>query len=148
MSEIKKVENATPGMAHSDSGATGLEASLPKGSGPAGIVPDPQPSANIIHVVVDQMPQYPGDMNDYLSKNIQYPEAARGANVQGRVAVQFVVNEDGTISNAKVIRQIGAGCDEEALRVIRSMPKWKPGKNNGIPVKVLFTQPIVFKLDQ
>ena len=97
---------------------------------------------------VEQMPVYNGDLNAFISKNIQYPELARTNGIEGRVAVQFVVNEDGSITDVKVTRGIGGGCDEEAVRVIKSMPKWKPGRNNGVPVKVYFTQPITFRLSE
>ena len=82
----------------------------------------------------------------YLSKNIRYPEQAKKENIQGRVYVTFVVEKDGSITNAKVLRSIGGGCDEEALRVVNAMPKWEPGKLQGTPVRVQFNLPIVFKL--
>jgi protein TonB len=72
---------------------------------------------------------------------------ARETHIEGRVTIKFVVNEDGSISNAKVVRAIGGGCEEEALRVINSMPKWKPGKQNGKAVKVYFTLPVNFVLN-
>ncbi|MES2703933.1 MAG: energy transducer TonB [Bacteroidota bacterium] len=95
---------------------------------------------------VEQMPQFAGNMSDYLSKRINYPEVARNNGIQGRVVVKFVVNEDGTVSDAVVVKGIGGGCDEEALRIVRSMPAWKAGKQNGIPVKVYFTLPLSFVL--
>ena len=146
MREVKKLGDARPGKCNVDTGSNYLGPSGPIGKMTVGkdIVTQP-PSAPL--VVAEQMPQYIGDLNSYLAKNIQYPEAARNGGVEGRVGVEFVVNEDGSISNVKVIHSIGAGCDEEAMRVIRSMPKWKPGRNNGVPVKVMFTQPISFKLE-
>ena len=96
--------------------------------------------------VVEQMPEFQGDMVAYLSKQLIYPPLARDNNIQGKVFIQFVVNEDGSVSNAKVIRGIGSGCDAEALRVVNSMPKWKPGKQNGKAVKVYYTLPIRFLL--
>lgn len=95
---------------------------------------------------VEQMPQFVGDINDYLGKHLQYPESALSAGIEGRVNIEFVVNEDGSVSNARVTRGIGGGCDEEALRIINGMPRWKPGKQNGTPVKVYFILPIVFQL--
>jgi len=122
-------------------------------SGPTGIAPV-DPTGNVqapqppkVYSYVEQMPSAPYEMNEYLAKNIHYPKAARKASVQGRVIVQFVVNEDGSISDVKVLRGIGAGCDEEAARVVREMPKWKPGKQNGKAVKTSFTQPISFRLE-
>ncbi len=99
-----------------------------------------------VYTFVEQMPLPSFDMNDYLAKNIKYPTEAKKNNVQGRVIVKFIVNEDGSISDAKAIRGIGAGCDEEAVRVIQAMPNWKPGKQNGKSVKVYYSQPITFRL--
>ncbi|MBS1771793.1 MAG: energy transducer TonB [Bacteroidetes bacterium] len=92
------------------------------------------------------MPEYIGDMNAYFEKTLQYPEMARDNGIEGTVYVQFVVNEDGSISNARVIKGIGGGCNEEALRVVNGMHNWKPGKNNDRFVKVYFTLPIKFVL--
>ena len=99
-----------------------------------------------IFTYVEQMPQFEGDLNSYLVAHIRYPELAKDNSIEGRVSIKFVVNEDGTIAAAEVLRGIGGGCDEEALRVLNTMPKWKPGKQNGRPVKVYFTLPILFKL--
>jgi protein TonB len=96
---------------------------------------------------VEQMPQFDGDLQAYLANNIHYPEMAREAGIEGRVALQFVVNEQGDISDVRVLKSIGGGCDQEAVRVVKSMPRWKPGKNNGTPVKVLFTLPVTFTLN-
>lgn len=92
------------------------------------------------------LPSFNGDMIAYLQKNLQYPAFARENNIEGRVTVQFVVNEDGSIGNAIIKRGIGGGCNEEAIRVVMSMPKWKPGMQNGHPVKVYYTLPITFML--
>ena len=100
--------------------------------------------------VVEQMPEFPGGqiaMLDFLSKNIRYPEAAHKAGIQGRVVATFVVEKDGSISNAKVMRSIDPLLDAEALRVINSMPNWIPGKQDGKPVAVKYTVPVSFKLD-
>ena len=97
-------------------------------------------------VWVPQMPEFNGDIQSYISSNIHYPDAARENNIDGRVTVQFVVNEDGSVSNAKRLKGIGGGCDEEAIRIVSSMPRWKPGKQNGKAVKVYFTLPINFQL--
>ena len=110
-----------------------------------GVVATPPPPQ--IYTVVEQQPEPPYVMADYLSKHLNYPESAREGGVQGRVIVQFVVGPDGSISDVKVLRGIGSGCDEEAKRVISSMPKWKPGKQNGKAVSVYYSQPISFKLD-
>jgi protein TonB len=100
-----------------------------------------------IETYVEQMPEFEGSISEYLSRNIQYPELAKQTNTSGRVVIKFVVNEDGSISNTKVVKGIGAGCEEEAMRVINSMPKWKAGKTNGKAVKVYFTLPVSFKLN-
>lgn len=99
--------------------------------------------------VADESPEFPGGMEGlykYLAENIHYPEQAKTDQIQGRVFITFVVEKDGSISDAKVIRGIGGGCDEEALRVVNAMPKWTPGKQLGEPVRVQFHLPIVFKL--
>ena len=102
-----------------------------------------------IFKVVEEMPEFPGGaakMMEYIQKNMKYPLMARESDIQGRVFVNFVVEPDGSISNVTVMRGIGGGCDEEALRVVNSMPKWKPGKQRGSAVRCSFTVPIIFKL--
>jgi protein TonB len=93
------------------------------------------------------MPSADYDWQAYLGRNLRYPEAAREINIEGKVMVRFVVNEDGSISDVEVLRGIGGGCDEEAKRVVAGMPKWKPGKQEGKAVKVYFMLPISFKLE-
>jgi periplasmic protein TonB len=95
----------------------------------------------------EEMPLFNGDMSAFLQRNLNYPYAAKENNIEGSVVIQFVVNEDGTVTEARVIKGIGGGCNEEALRVVRSMPKWKPGKQNGHAVKVFYTLPIRFVLE-
>ena len=95
------------------------------------------------------MPEFPGGsakLMEYIQKNIKYPMMARESDIQGRVFVNFVVEPDGSISNVAVLRGIGGGCDEEAVRVVNSMPKWKPGKQRGSAVRCAYTVPIIFKL--
>lgn len=102
-----------------------------------------------VFIVVEEMPEFPGGaakMMEYIQSNLKYPMMARESDIQGRVFVNFVVEPDGSISNVNVMRGIGGGCDEEAVRVINSMPKWKPGKQRGSAVRVSFTVPIIFKL--
>ena len=99
--------------------------------------------------LVEDGPEFPGGaeaLYKYLVENIKYPEQAKNDGIQGRVYVTFVVEKDGSITGAKVLRGIGSGCDEEALRVVEAMPKWTPGKQLGEPVRVQFNLPIVFKL--
>ena len=109
----------------------------------------PQNEGNVFDVV-EHMPEFPGGMEEmmkYLSMNIRYPEAARKAGTQGRVPVNFVVEADGTISNANVLRSVSEELDAEAIRVIQNMPKWKPGMQNGKAVRVKYTIPISFRLN-
>lgn len=100
--------------------------------------------------VVDQMPEFPGGMNallKYLSANIKYPDAALKAGIQGRVVAQYIVNRDGSISDIKILRGVNPDIDKEAIRVINSMPKWKPGMQKGKVERVTYTIPIMFSLD-
>ena len=102
-----------------------------------------------IFQIVEEMPSYPGGegkLMEYVAKNIKYPQIARETGIQGRVFVGFVVEPDGSVSNVKVLRGIGGGCDEEAMRVVKSMPKWKPGKQRGKAVRVSYMLPVNFKL--
>lgn len=102
-----------------------------------------------IFTVVEEMPEFPGGMAklaEYLGKNIKYPQLARESGIQGRVFINFVVENDGSVTNVKVMRSLGGGCDEEAIRVVKSMPKWKPGKQRGKPVRVSYNLPVNFKL--
>jgi TonB family protein len=99
--------------------------------------------------LVDQMPQFPGGTDalmTYLSNHIQYPADAARMNIQGTVLISFIIEKDGSIASAKVIRGIGGGCDEEALRVIQSMPQWKPALKDNKPMRVLFNLPITFRM--
>jgi protein TonB len=82
----------------------------------------------------------------YIGKNIKYPDQARRMGVEGKVFVQFVVDKDGSITDVQVLKGIGSGCDEEAIRVVKSAPKWTPGKQRGRPVRVRMSVPIAFKL--
>lgn len=102
-----------------------------------------------IFTVVEDMPTFPGGEEarmKYLMENIKYPEEARTKGIQGTVYVTFVVEKDGSISNVKVLRGIGGGCDEEAIRVVSKMPNWKPGKQRGKAVRVQFNMPFKFNL--
>ena len=102
-----------------------------------------------IFQVVEEMPEFPGGMAEcmkFLSKNIKYPTISQENGVQGRVIVQFVVNRDGSIVDPVVVRGVDPYLDKEALRVISSMPKWKPGKQRGKAVRVKYTVPVMFRL--
>lgn len=102
-----------------------------------------------IFQIVESMPEFPGGMDallKYLSNNIKYPPSAQENNIQGRVIVEFVVNRDGSIVDPRVMRALDPSCDKEALRVIKGMPKWTPGKQRGKPVRVKYTVPVMFRL--
>ena len=106
---------------------------------------------NKIFTSVEQVPEFPGGLDAfarYLSKNIRYPAVARENNTQGRVIVSFVCEKDGSLTDVKVARGIGDGCDEEAVRVIKASPHWKPGIQNGRPVRVAYSVPINFTLSE
>ena len=112
-------------------------------------VVEEEPEEQTIFEVVENMPDFPGGqaaLMQYLAKNIKYPTIAQENGTQGRVIVQFVVNRDGSIVDAKVVRSVDPYLDKEALRVINTMPKWKPGMQRGKPVRVKFTVPVMFRL--
>ena len=103
-----------------------------------------------IFQVVEENPEFPGGMKEcmkFLNNNIKYPQISQENGVQGRVIVQFVVNADGTIVDPVVVRGVDPYLDKEALRVIKLMPKWKPGKQRGKAVRVRYTQPVLFRLN-
>lgn len=102
-----------------------------------------------IFTSAEEQPEFPGGpskLMEYVQKNLKYPMQARESDIQGRVYVGFVVEKDGSITKVQVLKGIGGGCDEEAIRVVQSLPKFKPGKQRGNPVRVQYTLPIVFKL--
>ena len=102
-----------------------------------------------IFQVVENMPKFPGGraaLMKYPATNIKYPPYAKEAGIQGRVFINFVVERDGSITAVKVLRGIGGGCDEEAVRVVKNMPKWQPGMQRGKPVRVSFNLPVKFTL--
>ena len=102
-----------------------------------------------VFTVVEEMPQYPGGMMEcmkFLSKNIRYPAESQKAKIEGRVIVQYVVKEDGKVSDVKVVRSVSPDLDAEAIRVVSMMPEWIPGKQRGKAVAVKYTMPIMFRL--
>lgn len=115
----------------------------------APVVEEEDPEEQTIFEVVEKQPEFPGGQSalmQFLSKNIKYPQIAAENGVQGRVIVQFVVNKDGSIVDAKVARGVDPYLDKEALRVVNSMPKWKPGEQRNKPVRTRFTLPVMFRL--
>ena len=113
-------------------------------------VPVEEEEEEVVFVIVEKMPEFPGGQQalfKYLSENVKYPVIAQENGIQGRVICQFVVNKDGSIVDVEVVRSGGdPSLDKEAVRVIKTMPKWKPGKQRGKPVRVKYTVPVNFKL--
>jgi len=110
--------------------------------------PEPKEPEKVFEVV-EQMPSFPGGdkaLIEYLSNNIKYPVVAQENGVQGRVVVSFVVEKDGSITDVKVVRSVDPSLDKEAARVVKSMPRWIPGKQNGSAVRVKYNVPVSFKL--
>lgn len=106
--------------------------------------------ADDIFTIVEDQPEFPGGMAafySYVQKNMKYPTTARRMGIEGRVYVSFVVDQSGNIGQVELTRGIGAGCDEEAMRVIKESPKWKAGKQRGQAVRVRMVLPITFKLN-
>ena len=105
---------------------------------------------DMVFDVVEVMPQYPGGqiaMMKYIMENIKYPEQAMKEGIQGRVTVRFIVEKDGSISDVRPVLSVHPLLNKEAVRVVESMPKWSPGKQNGKPVRVRFNVPVMFKLN-
>lgn len=116
---------------------------------PAAVEEEEEEAAQQIFTVVEEMPEFPGgnaELLKYLAKSIKYPVIAQENGIQGRVICAFVVNRDGGIVDAEVLRGVDPSLDKEALRVIMAMPKWKPGKQRGKPVRVKYTVPVTFRL--
>lgn len=145
---IDSLEGREPGAVDNDGDPNGkVVATTTKPGVGEGLEPITPPAPVEPRVWSEVMPAYKGDMYAFLSRNIRYPAAAKHSGISGKVLIRFVVNEDGKIYGAKVLRGIGGGCDEEALRVVNAMPAWSPGMQNGNPVKVYFTLPISFMLE-
>ena len=111
--------------------------------------PEPKPEVEKVFDVVEQMPSFPGGpsaLMEWLSNNVKYPVVAKENGVQGRVVVSFVVERDGSITDVKVVRGVDPSLDKEASRVVRAMPRWIPGKQNGSAVRVKYNVPVAFRL--
>ena len=103
-----------------------------------------------VYIVVEQMPEFPGgdkEFHQFIADNVKYPAEAKEKGIRGIVYVNFIVEPDGSISDIRVLRGIGGGCDEEAVRVVEYMPKFKPGIQNGEAVRVSYTVPVIFRLE-
>ena len=112
-------------------------------------IPEEEINEETPFIIVETMPVFPGGTEKllkYVAENVRYPQLAREMGIQGRVFVSFIVEKDGSISNVALLRGIGSGCDEEAIRVVKSMPKWNPGIQCGRAVRVSCNLPINFKL--
>lgn len=152
MPTVKQIENSIIGT-HTNAGentnnANGSLSSESSGGNGLGSEVDGESIYNIN--LLEVMPEFPGGMaawSKFLTRNLRYPEMARDNNIAGRVVVSFIVEKDGQISNLKVLKGIGGGCDEEAMRVIKKSPFWKPGIQNGRAVRVSYVMPIVFRVD-
>lgn len=147
---VKELEVADPGQktVKGDPNAD-INIAEPVGNSDQKAVTEEDP--NKIFTAVEKEPEFAGGIEKfykYLQNNIHYPAIAKENNVQGKVFVSFVVERDGTLTDVKVARSLGSGCDEEAVRVLRASPKWKPGIQNGRPVRVAYTMPISFALQQ
>ena len=113
------------------------------------VTEEPVTQSKKVYESVEQMPEFPGGMEGlmrYLQQNVQYPPIAVQNNVQGRVVVQFIIDETGQVGDVEVVRSVSEEVDAEAVRVIKSMPKFEPGRQNGEPVAVWYTLPIAFKM--
>lgn len=110
---------------------------------------DKQAKGDKIYDAPETMPEYPGGMEalaSFLSENIAYPEEAKEKEIGGRVMVQYVIEKDGSVTDVKVLKSVDPMLDDEAVRVVKAMPKWKPGTVGGKPVRVKYVLPIVFKM--
>ncbi|MEZ0538549.1 energy transducer TonB [Fibrella arboris] len=151
---VEELENATSGQTTQEgTGEEELILAPEATNGPTKIekaVETPEVKDDAPFVTVEQMPDFPGGqtaLRDFLQRTLRYPSAASNAGVSGRVAVTFTVNSDGSLTDLQVLKGLGFGTDEEALRVLKAMPRWKPGRQSGRPVRVRFTLPITFSLE-
>ncbi|HTX89409.1 MAG TPA: energy transducer TonB [Bacteroidales bacterium] len=142
--EIQKPQEEKPEEQHQETADTSQSAGNGNGGENKGVGDE-----SGIYTTLDVYPQYPGGDRArlyFIRSNIRYPDAALKGGIQGVVIILFVIEKDGSISNIQVTKSIGSGCDEEAVRVTKSMPFWEPGKRNGKPVRVLVKMPIVFRI--
>jgi len=145
---VKELEVADPGQKNIK-GDPNAEIKIDEPVGNSDVKQVTEEDPNKIFTAVEQEPSFNGGIDKfykYLQNNIRYPAVAKENNVQGKVFVTFVVEKDGSLTDIKVVRGIGSGCDEEAMRVLRNSPKWKAGIQNGRPVRVQYTMPISFTL--
>lgn len=148
LQEIQETEMATTEITSDRDIA--IPSSAFTGESPSIALPDEAGSGESeVFVVVEEMPSFPGGdarLLAFLYGELRYPSLALESKIEGLVVVQFIIDENGNITQPTVTRGIGGGCDEEALRVVKSMPAWKPGKQRGRPVKVRYNLPVRFQL--
>ncbi|WP_454804447.1 energy transducer TonB [Mucilaginibacter phyllosphaerae] len=145
---VKELEVADPGP-KDQKGDPNQAITIDEPVGNADVKQVVEENPNQIFTAVEQVPSFPGGdgaFGKYLGNNIKYPAIARENNVQGRVVLTFVVERDGSLTDIKVLRSLGSGTDEEAIRVLKKSPKWKPGIQNGRPVRVQYSIPVNFTL--
>jgi periplasmic protein TonB len=147
-----EIDDAVIGTENKDGKAVTSIAETPPVEAPPAIIKavlEPEES-NAPFLTVEEKPSFIGgdkEMYKFLSNNLKYPSAAQRANIQGKVFLKFIVEKDGSISGVETMKGIGFGCDEEAARVVKLMPKWIAGRQNGRNVRVFFTLPVFFRLD-
>jgi TonB family protein len=108
-----------------------------------------QGSSDEVYDVVDEVPEFPGGMEawfNFMKDNLKYPTLAKDKGIEGTVYISFIINKDGSVSDAEILRGIGGGCDEEALRVVKASPNWNPGKKDGKIVKARMRLPVQYAL--
>jgi protein TonB len=145
---VKELEVADPGQ-KDQKGDPNADIRIEEPVGNSDVKQVVEENPNQIFTAVEKQPGFPGGdaaFGKYLGKAIRYPAVARENNVQGRVILTFVVERDGSLTDIKVVRGIGSGCDEEAVRALKSSPKWTPGIQNGRPVRVQYSVPVAFSL--
>jgi protein TonB len=147
VSEILPVEDIAAMKKEAKVASVQKASSAPSGKNAGSTISEAE-DAEVL-TVVEEMPSFPGgeaERNKFLSENIVYPRQAAENGIQGTVYVSFIVDIKGKIEDVKILRGIGGGCDEEALRVVKFMPPWKPGRQNSKNVRVLYNMPVYFKL--
>ena len=145
--ELKQVQAASETV-QGDPAADPNELSIDEASGTGELITgEPEPEADEAFLLVEEMPVFPdGDIQVYFANHLKYPQKAVNKEISGKVYLSFVIQKDGTVSDVTLMKGIGFGLDEEAIRVVSKMPKWLPGKQGGRTVKVKIIQPIAFTL--
>ncbi|MBY0426383.1 MAG: TonB family protein [Cytophagales bacterium] len=147
--KVEELKEANPGEKTVEGDPNAEQAIVVEESGTGNAVVEEKPEE--IFLVVEQQPEFPGgiqEMMKFIQKNVKYPAQAKNMGIEGKVFIQFVVNSMGDITGVTLVKGIGYGCDDEALRVVNIMPRWTPGKQNGKSVSVRYSIPISFKLAQ